>query len=58
MIYLIRELEAEFNAAATDRERKHLQERLITYEMNFRQRVNKKYNYHQHKAKKLLKPNQ
>jgi len=58
MIYLIRELDAEFNAATTEDDRTVLQERIITYELQFRRDNNSKYKYHQHKAKKLLKPKQ
>jgi hypothetical protein len=55
MIYLIRQLEAKFNAATTEDERDILRERIITYELQFRRDNNSKYKYHQHKAKKLLK---
>jgi hypothetical protein len=54
MIYLIRELEAELNAATTEDDRTVLQERIITYELQFRRDNNSKYKYHQHKAKKLI----
>jgi hypothetical protein len=54
MMYLIRELEAELNAATTEDDRTVLQERIITYELQFRRDNNSKYKYHQHKAKKLI----
>jgi hypothetical protein len=54
MIYLIRQLEAELNAATTEDERDILQERIITYELQFRRDNNSKYKYRQHKAKKLI----